>query len=159
MRLIIRNVLIAMLIFFIGLIAVEVRAVYRNDQIYYEGPSIIEPGVKDALDLSPFYARGKIEAIQDLQRGRMGFRQTGFVVEHTTFKRMLLKSYGIRFDWVSCITTDEIEAKVAGYNEIMQPVIESRYGKDLKNIFDGVWKRATQEDERMYRKRKGFFNP
>jgi hypothetical protein len=87
------------------------------------------------------YNRGRIAARRDLARGRLRIEDFGYPDDYVhAYGDILEREYGIQLDWVAaCVVRPSLVSEVAGYNSIMVPAIERRFGK---GILSQIEKRA-----------------
>ena len=98
------------------------------------------------------YHDGKREAERDLANGYLRYRIYGMPEEWdgpNLFAEHLLDDYGVELVRVAdCIVSRQLENRTSGYNDVMLPVIEERYGK---GIIERVHKQAAEEWERTHK--------
>jgi hypothetical protein len=92
------------------------------------------------------YHAGKLEAMHDLDQGRLVVKTYGRPAPwRQIYKRILKEQYGIELVTVgSCVVRPAIADHAKGYNEVSLPAIEKRFGED---VFEKVGKQALLEYE------------
>jgi len=98
------------------------------------------------------YRDGKRDAERDLANGYLRYRIYGMPEEWdgpNLFAEHLLNDYGVELVRVAdCIVSRQLENRTSGYNDVMLPVIEARYGK---GVIERVHKQAADEWERTHK--------
>jgi hypothetical protein len=97
------------------------------------------------------YEEGKREAEFDFSQGRLAVRTYGgpVPVGPDVYAERLSHDYGIKLVRVAgCVVPDLLAERTRGYNDTMQPFIESRHGK---GILQRVRQQVVAELQRSHR--------
>ena len=86
------------------------------------------------------YLTARTEAQQDIETGQLAYAAYGFILSGV--EQLLHERYGIHLRVVgSCDSDNLVEAYALGYNEVMQPEIERRFGS---NVWEQAWADAAK---------------
>ena len=91
------------------------------------------------------YQAGSVEARHDLATGKLAVETYGFPVECSSeYAQLLRERHGIELRPVAgCVVDARIAGHARGYNEIMMPEIERRFGTN-------VWQQTMADAQRLY---------
>lgn len=97
------------------------------------------------------YREGRAEAHRDLEAGTLGCANYGTMVVPASYSEVLKKKYGIKRVGYGCVVYEDEMRWCEGYNDVMEPVIYSRYGRD---VFEKALKEAELLDEQRFGSRE-----
>jgi hypothetical protein len=108
-----------------------------TDEIAYGQSAWITFGGQSKRAAKRSFLKGRLAAKKDLKKGQLGYKAYGMIDSETSyFIGIMQNNYGINVDWVAgCIVMPWEENAAAGYNSVMVPIIERKYGK-------GIWSEA-----------------
>jgi hypothetical protein len=91
------------------------------------------------------YMAGQIQAWRDLAGGKLELEFAGLPADHfREYSQLMQKQYGVKVRGVAgCIVEPDIMAHLRGYNDVMEPEIERRFGK-------GIWSRVNVDAQKLY---------
>lgn len=93
------------------------------------------------------YREGRAEAHRDLEAGTLGRAEWGTVFGPASYRDVLKNKYGIKRVGYGCVVDEDGMRWCEGYNEVMEPVIYSRYGQD---VFERALEDAKLLDEQRF---------
>jgi len=98
-----------------------------------------------------YHALGRADAQRDLERGRLAYEGYGyFGANISEIIELLHDRCQVEYRCVGgCTAGTETVEHARGYNEVMIPEIERRFGRD-------VWAKTETDAEELYKSRKGL---
>ncbi|MDX2116631.1 MAG: hypothetical protein SFY96_00425 [Planctomycetota bacterium] len=93
------------------------------------------------------YRSGQAEARKELAEGKLGVARYGLYSDDwATAYRLAEVKYSIKSRGFGCIVTDDDIDWVRGYNSVMSPAIEAKYGKDWRHTLLAEVKAMSPDD-------------
>jgi hypothetical protein len=97
------------------------------------------------------YLAARDEAKRDIQNGNLAYEVHGLLSSHFQECQQLLRDrHNIELRCVGgCVVDESVEAHAKGYNEIMRPEIEQRFGTNL-------WAQVETDAKKLYEGKHGL---
>ncbi|MSU57913.1 MAG: hypothetical protein EXS35_06980 [Pedosphaera sp.] len=91
------------------------------------------------------YLAARVEAQRDIESGQLAYEVYGFLLPYfSECEQLLCDRYRIHLRVVGgCVVDESVRAHAKGYNEIMVPEIERRFGSNL-------WAQTEADAKRIY---------
>lgn len=99
------------------------------------GTYVLLPNERPHLDFNAAYRAGRADATRDVARGYFAaeeFGRTASVAWQGDYAKIAEQRFGIHVKTVAgCIVDEQIVGHAKGYNEISEPAIKRKFGRDV----------------------------
>src|SRR5258708_1219633 len=97
------------------------------------GTYVTLPNERPHLDFNAAYRAGRADATRDVARGYFAVEEFGrTVVWQDDYAKIAKQRFGVHVKTVAgCIVDEEIVGHAKGYNEISEPAIKRKFGRDV----------------------------
>ena len=112
------------------------------------GRYVVVSNERPHLSYDAAYRAGRADATRDIARDYFAVEEFGLLpVFEDEYVKLAAKRYGIHVKVLAgCIVDEEIAGHAKGYNEISQPAIERRFGKNA--LFETEYEAQRQWEKK-----------